>query len=819
MQFNRESLTVAIVGIAALGMSTAHAGERIEAAESQSAEAVDAERAYAEPVEEEGVASGGTVERGGAASIAEATVAEQCVEADPPPAQVPPGAIGAGCFQDRFFVDLPVEAGPMSALFADELLIRLDGKKAQVLDWVCPDNDLVCRDLSNPLPLVIHQVLDANRAWSVIFDVPVRDDKLCDAVAGIRSSAFEARKTVHPNGPLPLVGRECALRIMGGAQAQPSADMLEWHLRKLGIQPGAGEPGPPVPVVVVDTGIRPEVGGPLGVTGMADSLLVGGYDPGVQIHPHGTHMALLVSQASPNAHIHDLRVLDENGHGAIADLAAGLEQIASSDLFEAGPLVVNLSLGWAPELSRPRTLEGPGCFVVEDPVGESVRYALTLLAQRGDSLSTVVVAAAGNRPHRADLVDAYYADVFNVDRDAGGLLPPRSNCATAPDAPTPDWFYPAEWNRRPTCDAQGNARFLTWAVGATDSHERPGALTVDNAETPVLAPGEHVYVDFPYSDAPPPDVCSADGYPNRLILPAAVTGSSASAALTSGVVAETQSRLMRNYVAPLSGPGAQRLIWLTADNVDGIAGHSRDAWRPDPLGPDPVEPSRISWCRAFHAVEQGTMGGDLDCAALLACADPAQRPAAVIDGDVEASCRVLADTCLASAVCNPPQVDPVHWDPAYQAPVTCLDPEACPTAWSDALPCEATAIGCGYERTIEQHSAAPVGPQPGTGTCPDCAFDLTAQTLHGEINTGFLSGTTFHYPHIIVDYFPSGSSVPKREYVAVPSGGPWYPGDYVKVYGLPPLPAGSGHKLSLWTYVDPPGPGNNTSDVSPLRLE
>ncbi len=825
MSLINNSLTAAALGAVAFGVSPAQADKGFSVGD---AEPVVAQRGAAEPSPSaEPTSAGWTVQRGDPVTV---SIADACIEASPPPALTPPGSIGAGCFSDRFFVDLPVEAGAYPDGYDVELYTRLNGKKAQVLDWICPDNDMVCRDLSNPLPLTVHQVLDANRAWSVLFDAPVRDDKLCAAVAAIRDSAWEAQKVIAPGAVKPLVGRECAMRIMGGAQSQPSPDMLEWHLRTIGVQGGgpASEPGPSVPVVVLDTGIRAEVGGPLGARTMLDSLDVGGYDPGAQIHPHGTHMAILIDQVSPNAHIHDLRVLDENGHGAISDLAAGLEQVAQSDLFEEGPLVVNMSLGWAPELSRPRTLEGPGCTVQEDPVGEGVRYSLSLLADRGANLPTLVVAAAGNRPHRAAVVDDYYSDIFGVTRDINGPLPPRSNCLAPPSAPTPDWFYPAEWNRRPTCDDQGDPRFLVWAVGATDSQERPGALTIDNAETPVVAPGEHVYVDFPYSDPLPPDACMGDGYPNRLTLPAAVTGSSASAALTSGAAVAAQSRLLKNMAPALSGAGMQRLVWLTGHDITGLGAGQRDPWRPDPANLDPVGLARLNWCGLFHAVEQGTIGGHPDCTALIACADPAVRPAAIIDGDVEATCRAAADTCLASATCAGPQPAAVNWDPSYSAPTTCLEPSACPTAWSDAPPCEATAVGCGYERTIEQHSAAPIGPQPGVIGCPDCAFDAVGQPevqdpdqaiLRGEINSQFVSGTQLLYPYLIVDYLPLGGSVYKRDYIAVAQNGAWEPGDYVKVTDLPDLPAGTGHKVSLWLYIDPPGPGNATSDVSPLRIE
>lgn len=832
MSLSKLGLAAAVVGVAVVGASMGDGS-----GDGGAGDGAEAAGGWFEPGDMTVTGDAGVITIGGADAAPDAGAGDaSCVDPLPMPPASPqgPATVGAGCYADRFFVEVRAEHGDLPPAFEGMLHTRLDGKKAQVLDWVCPDNDLVCRDVTNPLPLAVRSVLTADRAWSIEFDVPVREDKLCLAVDGIRAAAKEAIKIVAPGAPTPFVGRQCAMRIMGGSQSQPSPEMLHWHLDAMGVQPGGGEPGPGVAVVVLDTGIRPEVGDTLGVTALADELEAGGYDPAATIHPHGTHMALLVRQVAPMAEIYDLRVLDENGHGAITDLAAALDQVKYSDYFEEGPLIVNLSLGWAPELGRPRTLEGPGCVVQEDPVGESVRWTLAELADRDASHPTLVVAAAGNRPHRADLVDGLYADAFAVARDVNGPLPAHTTCNT-PAPPSPDWFYPGEWNRRPTCDAAGDdPRYLTWAVGATDSRELPGALTIDAPETPVVGPGEHVYVEHGYSDPWPSATCLGDGFPNRLTLPAAITGSSASTALASGVAAAAQSRLLGNGAPALSGPGMQRLVWLTGEWITGYGGQNRAPWRPDPGSLVPLELSRLSWCRMFHAVEQASMpGGDFNCADLVACADPAQRPAAVIDEGVEVDCRGYADVCLGAAACNPPNPSEPQWDPGYQPPAVCLDPAACPLAWSDSAPCELLPTGCDYERTIEQHSAAPLGPQPSTPGCPDCAFrsegypiwpgspgnlDPDDSILYAELNPLFQTGTTFNFPHLVVDYYtPTGSY--QRSYVPVPQSAPWQPGDYVKVTDMPDLPAGTGHKLGLWLYIDPPGTGNSTVDISPVRLE
>lgn len=128
--------------------------------------------------------------------------------------------------------------------------------------------------------------------------------------------------------------------------------------------------------------------------------------------------------------------------------ALGLILAALPEIGE-DPLVVNISLGWPPEFSRPwhhRVLPnstfsqrfpdfgwegGPAC--IESPAGEAVRHALVHLRSHA---KTAVVAAAGNR-------------VRTPGWDYNGDSNPRAECGAIP--PPVETFYPAAFASVPTC--------------------------------------------------------------------------------------------------------------------------------------------------------------------------------------------------------------------------------------------------------------------------------------------------------------------------------------------------------------------------------
>lgn len=766
-----------------------------------------------------------TVSRGQAATISPGDACEP-----PAPAPSPPPAstwiAGGGCFADRFFVEVATGDPDLPAGFEAALDARLDAHKADLLDWICPDGDLVCRDISQPTPAAVTPVLMASRAWSVELSAPVRADKLCAAVSGVRAMAAEAMKTVglSRQHPLPFVGRQCAMRMMD-AEVAASQDMREWHLDAIfdGMPPRPESD--PVKLALLDTGVRQAVALDLGVEQLWTRLDHIEHDPGATRHPHASWMALLIDQLSANSVIYDARVLNEDGIGAIADLAAALEYLLLEPDLQSGPLVVNLSLGWAPELSRTRVVDGPGCTSWEDPAGESVRFALGKLRDRDATHATVVLAAAGNRPERAERIAELYDGYFAVATDvAGQILPPHSACAAAPAAPAPDWFYPAEWNRRPTCEidalgVMGPPRYLSWAVGATDDRDAPTVLSIDGPEPPVVAPGQHVYVDHPFAGDPiPAPMCAQTPSPNLLHLPGAVTGTSAATALVSAAAAEAQSARLRFGRAPLSGAALQHLVHLTALEL------GRDAWRPDPGGLDPVEARRLSFCGLYTAVEQDGVSGDLACQDLLACVT--QPRSAVVDGGLVADCADAARDCFNATGCRGAVPERVTWDAAYTPPTPCLDDALCNAAWLSADPCQMPgAGGCPHEQYVDQHSAAPIGTMPGIPGCPDCGFlddpGLVEGQLVGEISEQLKAGTVLRYPVVVVEYDDAFNS-PHTEYIVLPQSQTWGPGDIVVVKDLPPLSNGArtalkGAALTLYTLAERPGEPS-TTNASPLRI-
>lgn len=439
-----------------------------------------------------------------------------------------PARVGAGCRPDVFFVELaPGErAAPRGFVrgFADAL------------------DDLGFAGLAIEPVLPKRRGFDGDRRFfRVIFPGAVPEDGLCDVVEALRGQA----SAIVP-GREWRVGRECAVRPLG-VEAFAEGDMLDWHLERVGVEPQA--PGLPVDVAIIDTGVDEVMSRELGV---AETDVVGG---GEERHGHGAAMALYTRQVAPDARIHAVRIMDADGVGDIADMARGIDKV----LFEthprrrgAAPLVINISAGWPPELSRRRALTGAGgCATLEDEVGESVRYTLDVARrlERGWRPITVV-AAAGNRPGRASVTGPLFAAEFETT-DEG-----YSRC----DGERAGWFFPAEY--------QHECRPLALGVGAVDARDRPSVISMDGAEPDLVAPGELVYAARDGASVRPADVCAEAAVvsrPGRYVL----TGTSVPTALTSGAVARMQSqallrsawviRLLRETAVPLGRGDVRRL--------------------------------------------------------------------------------------------------------------------------------------------------------------------------------------------------------------------------------------------------------------------
>ena len=114
-----------------------------------------------------------------------------------------------------------------------------------------------------------------------------------------------------------------------------------------------------------------------------------------------------------------------------------------------------------------------------------------------------------------------------------------------------DWFYPARWEAQLTClQPTGKPVPLSWAVGAIDRRLFPGALTQRNPEPPLLSPGEFVYAALP-TEGPAdfkaaPEIPNPSRYEPNFDFPKFVSGTSASAALVSAMVAQAQATLLAN---------------------------------------------------------------------------------------------------------------------------------------------------------------------------------------------------------------------------------------------------------------------------------
>ena len=178
----------------------------------------------------------------------------------------------------------------------------------------------------------------------------------------------------------------------------------QWHLREAGA-PQAWEAarGQGVTVAVLDTGVAP-------LDDLDESRLLKGHnfvpggkpDNAVDDHGHGTHVAGTIAQATdngrgvagmaPRARILPLKVLDANGGGTSAGIAAAIRYAA-----DHGAQVLNLSLGGgarSEEMARAVAYaRRKGCLVVCAAGNEGVRHVSYPAAYPG----ATAISAVGPR--------------------------------------------------------------------------------------------------------------------------------------------------------------------------------------------------------------------------------------------------------------------------------------------------------------------------------------------------------------------------------------------------------------------------------------
>lgn len=671
----------------------------------------------------------------------------------------------------------------------------------------------------------------------------VQGDFLCDAVDRLRTHLGAAGDGVY-------VGRECDAAA-AGFEAHAQMSVLTEHLVTLGIDPDAvrlGAPDPAVPAVhvaIIDTDIDPVVASALG------ARVVAPREDFPSTMQHGTGMALLVRQVAPDARLHVLPVLDDRGSTPTARLAdAILRVLDDPEIPLHEPLVINLSLGWAPESSHRVALAGRSvgrdgavaCSTREDPVGESVRYAL-LLAREADAGRTQrsgpvsVFAAAGNRS------SAPHPSLDPVRRGQPGNLVMALDAGEDPCGRTPwigpdvarrrDLFFPADWGRRPTCraGAEGQGDMVATAVGAVTGDDRPAVLSTADAYAPLVAPGELVFVwadpawpEQP-AESPAEPLCDEAGEPGSggFRAPAAYTGTSAATALVSGAAAK--AHVLREQIskdrASRNEPALPRLGWRT---LTGLL-HATGA----PIVGDAARPEegvfrRLSVCGLEHALRCAAAPALLDC---LAAGD---RP---IEYEAFLECARAAGCGEPDCDVEAPEDDGFGDLPVCSSTdVATVVPNACDpavAALADPTWVECNTPRCEFdELALDRYELGSLGPQPGAPVCPCCVLlrSVASGDLAIAVNRELPTTTQITSPYLVIG---SGST---RYSIKLPETGDlngdgindvrWVPGESFTLRGikLPNLSDGawSTADVTLVTQVRSSYFSTWAKDVSVLYL-
>ena len=797
-------------------------------------------------------------------------------------AQNPDLNIYPGCRRDSFFVEFPVWVEAPDEAFGEALEFELDriANDPENATWLCDANDAACRltlEERGPLDVRVTPVLeersialrdDGHRRFHRVSlhlagrarSLSVREEALCDVVSTLRD-------LVPPDA---RVGRECDLVAMGveAMAINLCRPLRNWHLERMGlptprfcgwpaqslwqrlfrywrrrIRPTQADPTMPT-VALIDSGIAPDIAEAYGLPEPVDLLpdeLAGGV-----LHRHATLMTLLIRQFVPRAWIQSIRVLDEQGVGITADLARGIDYA----LFELPrgaelPLVINLSLGWPPELGRPRLLRGEDqCVVAEDGVGEVVRYTLEVARRREDNDGPVaLIAAAGNRPGRV-IDEAFFGPAPSNHPDPEPCAPLAAPIDGA------SMFHPGQWARQRTCratEAPGvdeRPIAAVTAIGGVDAYDRPIAVAQPGVHASLVAPAEHVYTwddhrVFPatrraFTCFPPED-------PAPLTMPAATTGTSVAAALATGaavralqlhaIVDALRARYGGRPMEPLFGNRLMRLLYLTGERVcdDGRVRRSHEAM--------PVRRLHFGRLRQLYEVCDAAAFDDI-----IAClSDDDDGSLAGPDEPLHARCGPIVAACapdiavgLMGDDCVPVELEAPGWPAGYAPSQACAGPRNGPVVEiTDPELCAAQPGGCVFERNPDRHGMGAAGPQPHNPPCPDCAIKLVLSpggqvvdtwTLVLELNADLKPGTDFQMPYVFVDG-PSANDDFAIKLSALSDPATWKPGDSVVITNLPIVDGMAADpaywkaaKAKLVVDVKAPGATKASSDTSPLRI-
>lgn len=455
---------------------------------------------------------------------------------------------------------------------------------------------------------------------------------LSDAVEGAVGEPEQALwKTVY-------VGRECdGLAADWPHQAPPNGPIEpltrgheDWHLRALGVSHRVQTPSK-VDVALVDSGIIAPMNQHAAVSHAADRVrpALAAASSGM-LSPHGTSMAKLIHQVAPGARIRSCRVLDGQGFATSEALARCLDDMVLEAAAVKRPRVINLSLGWPPEKSEFSREQGPfpvkpghsasegsdaECKFEEGPLGESVKYVLAM-AQEVERAGTpvTVVSAVGNRLRLRARSDDHAGTCRN------------------------HWFYPGNWMVSEDCETPGRFFPLSWGVGGIDARGYASSNAVRWPEPPLVAPAQHVAVendgeprrDRKAPSSPPNNPTGAAPVPDHQY-ERFVSGTSASAALVSGLVAHAQALQQRSGRAALSTNELFDLIYLTGITCE----------RPGQRPPEGVGPWEVR-LPSFENVSFALTEGWSQCKELLDCVGTGRPP---WDASVSKRCSAALDGC------------------------------------------------------------------------------------------------------------------------------------------------------------------------------
>lgn len=740
------------------------------------------------------------------------------------------------CRDDEIFIDRPVLRGTAATAIANLEVMRATVEAAandRFCQWfgtVGPQSPIVCSPNvpncvqpppcpewlpGNPVRAVVSSVFDSDFAGakSDAFDrfkrltfvdqqgmrLAIKPNYAADVITLVRkalklsNAPYLAGATSHPS---LYVGRECDASAQGAETLFSEAEKTSHLVRMEVVNAGSGVPSigaPLVNVALIDGDVDPAVAEGLGVRVARDPA----YTPDFTDGRHASLVALAVRQVAPDADLHVYPVLDaQNGASAGQVARAVMAALEDPELERDAPLVVNLSLGLAPESSEFYRLRGlcyrrssrgvvswVACDTFEDPAGESLRYALALandmdrLGDRGVVTNAAIRATLGFVPADSTIPHlkgpGRRTGPISVFASAGNRTAPPSEelrALAVPNATTllnacgiptrdPDDtlytrpFAPAVWAIWPTCRNRPAAgpvglSTLVHVVGGLDRQDRPAFISGLGAFTPLLAPATQVYLDagddWPSLPARTPEpVCdpTLPETPSTLELPAARSGTSIASAFATGIAAYAHARKRLvdggNVLPRLTHAALGRLLHTSASPLCG------DEFAPS--APDENKYRRLSIGRLNTVFDCAISSPVVDGGNLATCLS-AGSPVLVVGSAPDPACEALLANCAVGDV-GEPWCTGVGDLAAARAdgPVCDLGEEEPPGALGAVVECDASGRCPIDDEGVESLALGTFGPQPPDDPCPTCLLTLLngrALQVRGVVNRS-LTGRSF----------------------------------------------------------------------------